>query len=145
MVETTRYTHAELWLIDLANFASVKAFTDKVTNELDRVDILIENAAVATFAYSVTVDGWENSLSPHFRPFFYFLTKCSIQTNDLGLALLTILLLPKLFDTAKRFSILPRIVAVSSTAHYQVPFGDDLIEASNIHKKVSSEEYCTPA
>ena len=61
LVETTQYTRAELWLIDLANFASVKAFADKVTDELDRVDILIENAAVATFKYSVTVDGWENT------------------------------------------------------------------------------------
>ena len=68
----------------------------------------------------------------------------SIQTNHLGLALLTFLLLPKLIETTKRFSTLPRLVAVSSGVHYWVPFGDDLIEAPNIHKKVSSEEYCTP-
>ncbi|EEB88023.1 hypothetical protein MPER_14387, partial [Moniliophthora perniciosa FA553] len=55
----TGYNKAELWIIDLSNFASVRAFVDKFEKEGSRLDILIENAAlIGSGEYEVTEDGW---------------------------------------------------------------------------------------
>lgn len=55
--ETTGYK-AELWLMDLSSFASVKAFINKFNKECDRLDILVENAAIVE-GFTNTADGWE--------------------------------------------------------------------------------------
>lgn len=52
----TGYT-AELELIDLADFTSVKAFCDRLADV--PVDILVANAGVAQSVYSTTTNGWE--------------------------------------------------------------------------------------
>lgn len=52
---------AELWLIDLCSFASVKAFVDKFEKEVERLDILVANAAIISTKYETTEDGWETS------------------------------------------------------------------------------------
>ncbi len=50
---------AELWLVDLASFASVSAFADKFDNDGGRLDLLVMNAGLMSPSYSATVDGWE--------------------------------------------------------------------------------------
>lgn len=67
----------ETWELDLASFGSVKAFAKRgilseqfrrlttVEAELDRLDILIENAGVATHHFRMTSNGWEETYSPH--------------------------------------------------------------------------------
>lgn len=50
----------EVWELDLASFASVQAFGKRL-NGLERLDILIENAAIATFGFDKTIDGWEQT------------------------------------------------------------------------------------
>lgn len=52
---------AELWQIDLSNFASVKEFADKFEKDGGRLDILVENAGIATTKYEATTDGWEST------------------------------------------------------------------------------------
>lgn len=47
----TSYSKAELWIIDLANFSSIVTFTDRAERELDRLDILVDNANIATWNY----------------------------------------------------------------------------------------------
>ncbi|KAJ7663843.1 hypothetical protein DFH06DRAFT_1128222 [Mycena polygramma] len=47
----TGYGKAELWLVDLADFASVKEFADKFERDGGRLDILVENAGVGGFTY----------------------------------------------------------------------------------------------
>ncbi|KAK0481289.1 hypothetical protein IW261DRAFT_1550534 [Armillaria novae-zelandiae] len=47
----TGYTRAEFWILDLANFDSVVAFADRIDQELERLDILVENAGIATWDY----------------------------------------------------------------------------------------------
>lgn len=60
--EDTGYQAAELWIIDLANFASVKSFADKFDKEGGRLDILVENAAVIPAkTLELTSDGWETA------------------------------------------------------------------------------------
>jgi NAD(P)-dependent dehydrogenase (short-subunit alcohol dehydrogenase family) len=63
----------ETWELDLANFENVKAFAKRgsptlvqlmiVNKELDRLDILIENAGLATEAFRITQDEWEETYS----------------------------------------------------------------------------------
>lgn len=49
----------EVWELDQASFASVKAFAARVEKELGNLDIAILNAGVGTRAWRVTEDGWE--------------------------------------------------------------------------------------
>lgn len=76
-------TSIEVWPLDLSNYNSVKEFAERA-KKLDRLDVLLENAAVATFAYN-QVDGEE----------------LTIATNVIGTFLLAFALLPKLRETAK--------------------------------------------
>jgi retinol dehydrogenase-12 len=60
----TGYSHAELWLVDLSEFSSVRAFADRVVKDLERLDILMLNAAVVPRedgSYTSTKDGWETT------------------------------------------------------------------------------------
>lgn len=59
LIEQTSFAgKVEVWELDLASFESVKKFGKRV-NELERCDILLENAGVANFEWNQTVDGWE--------------------------------------------------------------------------------------
>ncbi|KAK0200185.1 hypothetical protein DFS33DRAFT_1359473 [Desarmillaria ectypa] len=122
----TGYSKAELWIIDLANFNSVVAFADKAERELDRLDILIENAGIATQYYE-QVEGWEKT----------------IHTNNLGPGLLAIRMIPKMLETARKYSVNPRLVVVASDVHYWTKIEKDVIASAGILAKLSDEEYCT--
>jgi retinol dehydrogenase-12 len=64
--EETGHKNTELYILDLANFASVKAFAQRFTQEESRLDILVENAGVVPDPnFPVTEDGWEPT-SVHF-------------------------------------------------------------------------------
>ncbi|KAJ8482940.1 hypothetical protein ONZ45_g14773 [Pleurotus djamor] len=126
--ESTGYTGGEMWLIDLNSFASVKAFAEKFEQEVDRLDILVANAAVHVFQYGVTEDGWETSL----------------QVNYLGHCLLILRLLPIMTRTAAQSSVSPRVVIVSSGLHQQAKLPDKISKASSILRAMSSEENCVP-
>ena len=60
--EETGCQTAELRIIDLANFASVKSFADQFDKEGGRLDILVENAAITPGkTLEFTSDGWESA------------------------------------------------------------------------------------
>ncbi|KAJ7760692.1 hypothetical protein DFH07DRAFT_816410, partial [Mycena maculata] len=105
----TGYKNAELWIIDLADFDSVRRFADKFDKEGGRLDILVENAAVAKVTYEPTKDGWESSL----------------QVNCLSTPLVAILLLPHMMRTAQEHSTVPRTVV-----HASIP--KRVLESGNI-------------
>jgi retinol dehydrogenase 12 len=52
-------TNIEVWALDLSSFESVRKFAKKCEDELERIDILLENAAVQVGDWSITNDGWE--------------------------------------------------------------------------------------
>jgi len=90
---------AEVWPIDLASYASVKAFATKATAELDRVDALIENAGVFDFK-RIMAEGHLNS----------------VTVNVISTFLLATLMLPKLSKTAQDFrGTVPHLSVVSSS------------------------------
>ena len=63
-METARHTQAdvvEVWELDLASFASTMSFADRVERELQRLDILVENAGMATHKWSVAPEGYETT------------------------------------------------------------------------------------
>jgi retinol dehydrogenase 12 len=60
-------TKVEVWELNMGLFESVKRFAKRCHDELERVDVLLENAAVGRSPWSLTRDGWENSyVSPLF-------------------------------------------------------------------------------
>lgn len=116
---------AEVWKIDLSSYDSVKAFAKKAIAELDRVDALIENAAVA-MSERVLAEG-------HNLP---------ITVNVISTFLLAALMLPKLRDDAKKFGILPHITIVSSSVGYDFEEQWNLIKDDPI-VKADSESMVT--
>jgi len=87
----------EVWYLDLASFVSVKAFVEKATSELDRIDTLIENAGVQ-------LDRWEETEG----------MEMSMNVNVTSTMLLGLLMLPKLQETARRFETETKLVFVTS-------------------------------
>jgi NAD(P)-dependent dehydrogenase (short-subunit alcohol dehydrogenase family) len=82
--------------LDLASLASVRAFAARLSDEIERLDLLINNAGVMAPPRRLTADGFESQ----------------IGTNHLGHFALTGLLLNRLLAAPA-----PRVVTVSSGAH----------------------------
>lgn len=55
-------TEAEALHLDLASFASVKGFSEKVRQKHDMIDSLILNAGVAYLPFGLTEDGIEKHM-----------------------------------------------------------------------------------
>lgn len=98
-------TAVEVWSLNLSSHESVKEFARKASQELDRLDVLIQNAGIVTYKY-VEAEGNESS----------------ITVNVISPFLLSLLLLPKLRETAERFHVQPRLVFVESFVHYNTSF-----------------------
>ncbi|KAF7440958.1 hypothetical protein PC9H_001307 [Pleurotus ostreatus] len=126
--QSTGFDRAELWLIDLCDFDSVKAFADKFEKEVERLDILVANAGVVSMKYELTQDEWETSL----------------QVNHLAPTLLIILLLPKLFKAAEISASEPRIVIVASELHQDGKIPDRLYQVPSALEALNSKEFCQP-
>ncbi|KAF8235600.1 short-chain dehydrogenase [Tricholoma matsutake] len=117
----------ELGNLDLSRFSSVKEFADKFLKDDGRLDILVQNAAVSPAGYEESSDGWESAL----------------QVNNLSQSLLVLLLLPRMIHTSKQYSTTPRIVVVSSEAHFFATLPQSVLESAKILETVGSKEYCT--
>ena len=87
---------AELQMIDMASFASVRQAAEQLLKKHPVLDVLVNNAGTAVKRHLLTADGQE----------------ITWQTNFLSHVLLTRLLLPALKRAPK-----PRVVNVSSVAH----------------------------
>jgi NAD(P)-dependent dehydrogenase (short-subunit alcohol dehydrogenase family) len=73
----------EIYILDMDDFSSVKAFAEKVNANIPKLDAVILNAGVTNRAWSKTREGWEQTL----------------QVNTISTTLLAILLLPKLLSS----------------------------------------------
>ena len=94
----------EVWELDLASYQSVKDFATRAEG-LNRLDVLVENAGIVTFKWTMT----ENNES-------------SITTNVVSPMLHATLLLPKLRETAVKFNTLPRLAFTTSFVHWLAKF-----------------------
>lgn len=93
-----QYPNAAVFVrsLDLASLDSVEAFAHSITQDFDKLDVLINNAGIMACPYSETQDGFEIQLG----------------TNHLGHFALTGRLLPLLLNTESS-----RLVVLSSMAH----------------------------
>ncbi|KAJ7663850.1 hypothetical protein DFH06DRAFT_1087663 [Mycena polygramma] len=122
---STGYLKAELWIIDLASFDSVKRFADKFERDGGRLDILVENAAIGRAKPELTKDGWD----------------VSVQVNHIATSLVALLLLPAMIKTAQQHSTIPRIVFVSTGAHYWTDIEKGVRENPDMLKTLGGLEY----
>ncbi|KAH8811154.1 putative short-chain dehydrogenase [Xylogone sp. PMI_703] len=92
----------EVWPLDLASYASVISFAERAERELTRLDCVIQNAGMAKMSFEMTEKDETN-----------------ITVNVISTMLLTLLLLPKVKQTAKNenLEMKPRITIVSSASH----------------------------
>ncbi|KAI0154070.1 putative short-chain dehydrogenase/reductase family protein [Pestalotiopsis sp. NC0098] len=84
---TGRKGFVEVWELDLARYASVKAFAERADKTLERLDVVIENAGVLTQKWSMAEDN-----------------EITITVNVVSTFLLALLLLPKLRETSTRYA-----------------------------------------
>lgn len=66
-----------------------------------------------------------------------------LQVNHLSTSLALLLLVPNLVRAAREKQITSRVVITSSGVHMSVPV-DELASSSDILKKMSDPEFCTP-
>lgn len=114
-------TVVEVWLLDLCSYESVKQFAERVQKTLSRVDVLLENAGVAKYAYSTAEDN-----------------EISITVNVVSTFLLALLLLPKLRETAVRYNVTPRLTITSSNVHFFTQFPEK--SSSDIFKTLADRD-----
>ncbi len=104
--------------LDLASLASVAAFAERMAGSRDRIDLLINNAAVMTPpTRQVSADGYE----------------LQFATNHLGHAALTARLLPLL-----RRGRAPRVVSLSSVAARGGSLAFDDLQAERAYRPMAA-------
>ena len=91
--------------LDMNSFASVQSFARRVSQEFEKIDIVVLNAGLYNKGYATSPEGWEETL----------------QVNTLSTTLLALLLLPKLRSARQSFpASAPHLVMVSSGLHARV-------------------------
>lgn len=123
----------EVWHVNLLSSDSVRAFADRASSELQRIDVLVANAGILTPSFTLSADGWESAL----------------QTNVISTCLMGLLMLPKLRETGERFGTTPHLVVVTSDIHYMARFAErdapeGILKALNKEEKFNkSDRYST--
>ena len=108
-IESQGVGSARFYRADLASFEEVRDFGEAVLRDYDRIDVLINNAGIAS-----TPGGRALSQDGH---------ELIFQVNHLSHFLLTRMLLPRLLDSAPS-----RLVNVSSGAQRAIDFDDVMME-----------------
>ncbi|GIJ84820.1 hypothetical protein Asppvi_003671 [Aspergillus pseudoviridinutans] len=103
-------TSIEVWDLDLASYASVLAFAEKVS-QLPRLDVLLCNASIATPTFQLA-EGHERT----------------ITVNVINTILLGLLVLPTLRRSAKKYGTKPRLTTVVSEVHEWTKFPERTAE-----------------
>jgi retinol dehydrogenase 12 len=105
----TESTHrngvVEVWELDLAKYASVKAFAERANAELSRIDVLVANAGMYTFDFTMAEDNEK-----------------TITVNVVSTLLLGLLLLPKLRETSTQYKKSSVLTFTGSFVHYMTNF-----------------------
>jgi NAD(P)-dependent dehydrogenase (short-subunit alcohol dehydrogenase family) len=102
---TSASTIVEVWPLDLCSFESVRAFCRRAEAELERLDVLLANAAILTLNCRMA-EGYE----------------MQVTTNVISTFLLVLMLLPVMRRTAARYNVEPAVTVVASEAHLFVSY-----------------------
>jgi retinol dehydrogenase-12 len=98
----------EVWELDLASYASVKAFSKRASS-LPRVDLVIMNASIALYSFETAED-----------------SESTITVNVISTFLLVVAFLPLLRTFATTWGILPTVTIVGSDMHHYTKFSERL-------------------
>lgn len=97
----------EVWNVDLTSYQSIQRFAER-TNKLDRLDAVLQNAGIAGGGLRRTESGEE----------------IIFGTNTIGAVLLGLLVLPKLRESAERFSTRGRLAFTGSESYLLAKFNE---------------------
>ena len=106
LLKSNPQCNVEVWELDMDSFSSIMAFGERAQT-LDRLDIALLNAGVKKPEYT------QNQLTGH---------ETTIQVNHLATSLISLLLLPPLRATAKKYGKPSRMTITSSEVHMWTPF-----------------------
>ncbi|KAL8934905.1 MAG: hypothetical protein Q9216_005678 [Gyalolechia sp. 2 TL-2023] len=115
----------EVWHLDLQSYESVKEFAQRIKG-LPRLDIMLENAGIATFKYNRAEDN-----------------EATLTVNVVSTFLLALLVLPKLRETSTKFNTTPYLTIVTSGVHAWSDLPErkhpDIFQALNDEKTVDMQ------
>jgi NAD(P)-dependent dehydrogenase (short-subunit alcohol dehydrogenase family) len=97
----------EVWHLDMASYSSVLKFVERAERDLEKVDVLLANAAIATGQF-VLAEGNESTLT----------------VNVVSMLLLVLAMLPKMDATARKSGSTTVITITSSGAHAGAGFAE---------------------
>jgi NAD(P)-dependent dehydrogenase (short-subunit alcohol dehydrogenase family) len=100
----TSSTVLEVWPLDLCSFDSVRAFCRRAEKELDRLDVLLANAALLSLDALKMAEGYE----------------VQITANVISNFLMVLMLLPLMRRTASKWNTETTVSVVASEAHFFV-------------------------
>lgn len=105
----------KIWQLDLSSYQSVLDFGARIDKELPRLDSAVLNAGIAKGNFEI-----------------YEKDEATITVNVVSTFLLSLLLLPKLKQTAAEFNTRPTLTVVASEMHYWAKFeerhGDSIFD-----------------
>ncbi|VUC25738.1 unnamed protein product [Clonostachys rosea] len=117
-------TKVEVWQLDLSSYDSTQDFASRVDKELERLDVVIENAGLLTENFKLVGED-----------------ETQIKVNVLGTMFLALLLLPKLRDTASKWEKDVVLTFVGSFMHWSAKFEER--KADDIFKELADETKAT--
>lgn len=124
----------EVWQLDLSSTKSVKAFAERVERELDRVDVLVENAGSATEVFRRVGDEVMEGSGEG--------TETILAVNVIGTFLLAMLLVRKLGKTRDFTGVPAKLCVVTSDLHFLTELpqreAENVLEVLNEEKSVPS-------
>lgn len=94
----------EVWPLDLTSTESVRSFVTRA-NGLDRLDVLLENAGIALTFWAEFENMEQN-----------------VKVNVVSTLLIALLMLPKMRETASKYSVTPQLEIVTSEGYKVTPF-----------------------
>ena len=100
----------EVWQLDLSSAKSIKAFAQRAKRDLERLDVLMENAGVGTETFVRVGDDLAEGTGPG--------TETVLAVNVVGTFHLAVLLLPLLQSSATPANGSSRLCIVSSDLHF---------------------------
>ncbi|KAL8864476.1 MAG: hypothetical protein Q9198_009839, partial [Flavoplaca austrocitrina] len=126
IIRTTRRDNEkgfiQVWKLDMSSYASVQQFVKRAESDLPRIDIFIANAGVAPVKFT-RVEGEEEM----------------ITVNVVSTFLLSLLMMPKLQETARKFGVKPTLTITSSEVQGHTTFPQMSAPDGQIFKSLNDE------
>jgi retinol dehydrogenase-12 len=111
----------EVWDLDLASYASTKAFAQRANRDLDRLDVVVGNAGIYMYDFEMAEED-----------------ESTITVNNVSTFLMGIMLLPKLRETSITHHKETVLTLTGSFVHYLTDFPER--NADNIFKGLADKK-----